>query len=129
ALERDRTTVAAELYSKATFPVLTLPVEITTAIFTFCLPTIEELHENNIRRRDDAETPPTLTAPNTLVECCRAWRDIAFATPSLWTTLALCLKDNDFFRYPDHGFGFHSLPAASVSCPREYRPQSGCRGC
>ncbi|KAJ7739933.1 hypothetical protein B0H16DRAFT_1890999 [Mycena metata] len=78
------------------FPVLTLPVEITTAIFTFCLPTIEELHENNIRRRDDAETPPTLTAPNTLVECCRAWRDIAFATPSLWTTLPLCLKDTEF---------------------------------
>ncbi|KAJ7739928.1 hypothetical protein B0H16DRAFT_1258431, partial [Mycena metata] len=84
ALERDRTTVAAELYSKATFPVLTLPVEITIAIFTSCLPTIEELHENNFRRRDDSATPPTLTAPNVLMECCRAWRDIAVATPSLW---------------------------------------------
>ncbi|KAJ7044822.1 hypothetical protein C8F04DRAFT_1069640 [Mycena alexandri] len=96
ALERDRTTVATELYSTATFPILTLPVEITTAIFTLCLPTIEELHEYNRRWRADPETPLTLTAPTILVECCRAWRDIALATPSLWTTLPLGLKDTDF---------------------------------
>ncbi|KAJ7739883.1 hypothetical protein B0H16DRAFT_1694427 [Mycena metata] len=95
-LQRGRATVAAELSSKATFSVVTLPVEITTAIFTLCLPTIEELHENNIRRRDGSAMPPTLTAPSILVECCHAWRDIAVATPSLWTTLPLCLKETEF---------------------------------
>ncbi|KAJ7755882.1 hypothetical protein B0H16DRAFT_1722039 [Mycena metata] len=73
-LQRGRATVAAELSSKATFSVVTLPVEITTAIFTLCLPSIEELHEHNIRRRDGSAMPPTLghTDLPTAAHCMRS---------------------------------------------------------
>ncbi|KAJ7167588.1 hypothetical protein C8R46DRAFT_1269664 [Mycena filopes] len=99
-LKRHRSLVTAELDSRASFPVLSLPVEITTAIFSFCLPTVEELYENNRRHRDATLASPKPSAPNVLVECCRAWRDIAFATPFLWTTLPLCLTDDDFGSEP-----------------------------
>ncbi|KAJ7167540.1 hypothetical protein C8R46DRAFT_1093327 [Mycena filopes] len=153
SLERERSAVEAQLYS-TTFPVLTLPVEITTAIFSFCLPTIEEIRENNRRHRDrfkpfpapdidlyslvhenrrpkeQSRPSPTPTAPNTLVGCCRLWKDIALATPSLWTTLPLSLTDIDFNdlererpnEYVNRWLGRAGLqPLTFVLCVREER--------
>ncbi|KAJ7739913.1 hypothetical protein B0H16DRAFT_1568289 [Mycena metata] len=91
ALERDKIAVQQELDDTATFPILTLPVEITTEIFTWCLPTIQELRRDH-RFFEDEELPGTLQAPLSLASCCRAWRAIAIATPHLWTTFPLFLE-------------------------------------
>ncbi|KAJ7739918.1 hypothetical protein B0H16DRAFT_1424475, partial [Mycena metata] len=93
ALQSDRAAVEDELNATATFPILTLPVEITTEIFILCLPTLEELREDH-RVRGDAEYLVTLQAPLSLATCCRLWRTIALATPSLWTTFSFFLEDN-----------------------------------
>ncbi|KAJ7755922.1 hypothetical protein B0H16DRAFT_1268144, partial [Mycena metata] len=67
ALQRDRASVEDELNATATFPILTLPVEITIEIF-IC----------------DGEYLVSLQVPLSLASCCRLWRTIALATPSLW---------------------------------------------
>ncbi|KAJ7129240.1 hypothetical protein C8R44DRAFT_533755, partial [Mycena epipterygia] len=56
-----------------TYPVLTIPLEITAEIFVHCLPTT---------RRSDVLNPEE--APLLLTHVCRAWREIAISTPSLW---------------------------------------------
>ncbi|KAJ7167673.1 hypothetical protein C8R46DRAFT_1191754 [Mycena filopes] len=91
-LERNRLAVQQELEDTSTFPVLTLPVEITTEIFIWCLPTIEELRAHHALRSDGKPAEPL--APLSLASCCRLWRAIALATPSLWTTLPLFFRDD-----------------------------------
>ncbi|KAJ7745472.1 hypothetical protein DFH07DRAFT_17623 [Mycena maculata] len=61
--------------SALSFPVLTLPTEITTEIFTCCLPKTP---------RD----PRSCDAPLLLTRICQQWRDIALSTPRLWTTVS-----------------------------------------
>ncbi|KAJ7780205.1 hypothetical protein DFH07DRAFT_466440 [Mycena maculata] len=84
-LERDRATVESQLYATSTFPVLTLPVEVVVEIFTMCLPTIEELREDERKISERLES----TAPTVFLGVCRTWRHIALSTPALWTTLSL----------------------------------------
>ncbi|KAJ7633121.1 hypothetical protein FB45DRAFT_1027229 [Roridomyces roridus] len=50
------------------FPILTLPTEITSEILLQFLP---------------------LKSPSFLLQICRQWRDVALATPALWSTLEL----------------------------------------
>ncbi|KAF8214032.1 hypothetical protein K438DRAFT_994045 [Mycena galopus ATCC 62051] len=57
------------------YPVLSLPPEITSEIFTQCLPTERDLDVVN-----------AYEAPLLLTHVCRAWRQIAIALPALWTT-------------------------------------------
>ncbi|KAJ6456444.1 hypothetical protein C8R45DRAFT_578418 [Mycena sanguinolenta] len=60
------------------YPVLTLPIEITSEIFIRLLPTYP--------------TPPRLTgldSPTSLTHVCREWREIALATPELWRAIQL----------------------------------------
>ncbi|KAJ7167571.1 hypothetical protein C8R46DRAFT_1218508 [Mycena filopes] len=57
-----------------TYPISTLPPEITCAIFLLCLP--EE-------RRTDVVNPKE--APLLLTHICRGWRQIAISLPPLWT--------------------------------------------
>ncbi|KAJ7129124.1 hypothetical protein C8R46DRAFT_681355 [Mycena filopes] len=90
ALKSDRSAVRQELEDTSTFPILTLPVEITTEIFIWCLPTIEELREDHVSRSDGEPAEPH--APLTLASCCRLWRAIALGTPFLWATFPLFLK-------------------------------------
>ncbi|KAJ7751712.1 hypothetical protein B0H16DRAFT_1211046, partial [Mycena metata] len=52
------------------YPILTLPVEVTTEIFVHCLP------ENPILSGK--------LAPLLLGRICRKWRDIAYGHPRLW---------------------------------------------
>ncbi|KAJ7639379.1 hypothetical protein FB45DRAFT_905452 [Roridomyces roridus] len=66
----------------ATFPVLTLPVEITIQIFTHCLPSFENLPNRGPLM--GLKAPPAV-----FLAVCRAWREIALATPALWSTLRL----------------------------------------
>ncbi|KAJ7755919.1 hypothetical protein B0H16DRAFT_1886194 [Mycena metata] len=93
ALQSDKAAVEDELNATATFPILTLPVEITTEIFIWCLPTIEELREHH-RARRDGEYSVSLQVPLSLASCCRLWRTIALAAPSLWTTFPFSLEHN-----------------------------------
>ncbi|KAJ7167677.1 hypothetical protein C8R46DRAFT_858738, partial [Mycena filopes] len=82
ALKSDRIALQQELDDTSTFPILTLPVEITTQIFIWCLPTIEELRADHVSRSVGEPAEPH--APLTVASCCRLWRAIALATPSLW---------------------------------------------
>ncbi|KAJ6480949.1 hypothetical protein C8R45DRAFT_905564, partial [Mycena sanguinolenta] len=54
------------------YPILTIPVEITSEIFLHCLPAIE------------AALPSTNSAPLLLGRICQTWRDIAYSNPRLW---------------------------------------------
>ncbi|KAJ7167682.1 hypothetical protein C8R46DRAFT_1191760 [Mycena filopes] len=92
ALKSDRLAAQQELDDTSTFPILSLPVEITTEIFIWCLPTIDELREDYVSRSDGE--PAERHAPLTLASCCRLWRTIALGTPSLWTTLPVFFRDD-----------------------------------
>ncbi|KAJ7605100.1 hypothetical protein FB45DRAFT_1042691 [Roridomyces roridus] len=61
--EHRRATVQQQLRQVATFPILTLPVEITAQIFTH--------------------------SPLVFLTVCHRWRDIAFTTPALWSAFRL----------------------------------------
>ncbi|KAJ6610434.1 hypothetical protein B0H10DRAFT_417444 [Mycena sp. CBHHK59/15] len=85
-LEANRKNIQRQLDSLVVYPILTLPVEITSQIFIHSLPA------------EDAQ-PSTCNAPLLLLEICRAWRQIAISTPSLWATLNLdmCELDASFW--------------------------------
>ncbi|KAJ7506515.1 hypothetical protein B0H11DRAFT_1971602 [Mycena galericulata] len=83
-LERHRIILQRQLHTIATYPVLTLPVEITTHIFSLCLPTIKELRESGPSLSEGLKSTPML-----FLAVCRAWRETALATPALWSTLQI----------------------------------------
>lgn len=58
-----------------TYPVLTLPPEITAEIFVHFLPDYPEL--------------PPISAPLQLCAICQQWRQIALSTPSLWRAIRI----------------------------------------
>ncbi|KAF8208115.1 hypothetical protein K438DRAFT_1961632 [Mycena galopus ATCC 62051] len=66
------------LHASATFPVLTLPTEITAEFFLCCLP---------LSDRSGQGVPTETPAPMVLASICRTWRTIALATPALWSKL------------------------------------------
>ncbi|KAJ7633178.1 hypothetical protein FB45DRAFT_1058143 [Roridomyces roridus] len=70
------------------YPVLTLPAEITSEIFLHFLPSYP--------RRPTIIGPQS---PSLLLQICRQWRDVALATPSLWSTVELYL---DYAGYHAH---------------------------
>jgi hypothetical protein len=64
-----------EQLDSVAYPVLTLPPEMTSEIFIYCLPSKREM---------DVVNPNE--APLLLMHVCRAWRQLAISTPALWTT-------------------------------------------
>ncbi|KAJ7170877.1 hypothetical protein C8R43DRAFT_1231598 [Mycena crocata] len=66
-----------------TFPVLTLPGEITSEIFIHCLPDIWP------------REPQSSISPLLLTCICRQWRNIALATPQLWSTFSMLSNASD----------------------------------
>ncbi|KAJ7479704.1 hypothetical protein FB451DRAFT_1239641 [Mycena latifolia] len=73
-LTAERQHLQAELDS-IVYPVLTLPVEITSHIFLHSIPKNKE--------------PSSYTAPLLLTQICRQWRAIALAAPNLWQSLTV----------------------------------------
>ncbi|KAJ7682262.1 hypothetical protein DFH06DRAFT_291001 [Mycena polygramma] len=73
-LRDNRVSLQSQLDAVLVYPVLTLPLEITSEIFIHCLP-------NKITRVMLNE------APFVLLKICRQWREIALSTPKLWATL------------------------------------------
>lgn len=65
------------------YPILTLPNEITSEIFLWCLPESLSSVTGTLGR--------PFHAPMLLIHICRAWRSIAISTPRLWAGLALDL--------------------------------------
>ncbi|KAJ7435659.1 hypothetical protein B0H11DRAFT_1886824 [Mycena galericulata] len=78
ALEEKRHKLEMEL-AEVVYPVLTLPSEITSRIFVECLPA-----HGRVR-------PAPHTAPLSLTQTCRQWREIAIASCMLWRSVNLCL--------------------------------------
>ncbi|KAJ7682438.1 hypothetical protein DFH06DRAFT_1464158 [Mycena polygramma] len=100
-LARIEILVQRHLAAIATYPVLTLPAEITQEIFVHCLPpsTVNEFDETGIQIVV-GELAPRIgelasDAPMLLLRICRAWRDIALSTPELWSTLQLQIERVD----------------------------------
>ncbi|KAJ7633164.1 hypothetical protein FB45DRAFT_1003310 [Roridomyces roridus] len=62
------------------YPILTLPAEITSEIFMQFLPSYPH--------RPSVIGPQS---PSFLLQICRRWRDVASATPALWSTMKLKL--------------------------------------
>ncbi|KAJ7102680.1 hypothetical protein C8R43DRAFT_963909 [Mycena crocata] len=95
ALESDHTAIQREIDASATYPVVTLPVEITTEIFIHHL----SISVDNNRSKSEREYLGPIadivrpTAPMILPAVCRARRDISLVTPALWSTLTLCFVD------------------------------------
>ncbi|KAJ7051277.1 hypothetical protein C8F01DRAFT_644957 [Mycena amicta] len=73
-LRREREQVAGSL-THTVYPILTLPNEITSAIFVACLPA-----HGRVR-------PSASAAPLLLAQICRHWRRVALATTELWSSL------------------------------------------
>ncbi|KAJ7612982.1 hypothetical protein FB45DRAFT_938727 [Roridomyces roridus] len=63
------------------YPVLTLPAEVTSEIFMQFLPPYPQ--------RPSLVGP---LSPSFLLRICRQWRDVALATPALWSTVALDME-------------------------------------
>ncbi|KAJ7651036.1 hypothetical protein FB45DRAFT_1050857 [Roridomyces roridus] len=63
------------------YPVLTLPTEVTSEIFTRCLLPWPQ--------RPEFKGPHS---PSFLLRICRQWRDVALGTPELWSTMRLDIK-------------------------------------
>ncbi|KAJ7470990.1 hypothetical protein FB451DRAFT_1252658 [Mycena latifolia] len=66
------------------YPVLALPNEIVSEIFTHFIPVYPK-------------RPPLVgrLSPSILGQVCRQWREIAVSTPSLWRAICLDLSDHD----------------------------------
>nr|GAT57233.1 predicted protein [Mycena chlorophos] len=80
ALNTERNLLLAE--SRAvTYPVLTLPNEITTQIFLHCV--------EDAKRPDGHSRPIPADSPLLLTRVCRSWRAIALNTPALWSQVAV----------------------------------------
>ncbi|KAJ7633191.1 hypothetical protein FB45DRAFT_1058154 [Roridomyces roridus] len=67
------------------YPILALPAEITSEIFLQFLPSYPE--------RPSVVGP---YSPSLLLQICRRWRDVALATPTLWSTMELILESPQY---------------------------------
>ncbi|KAJ7016434.1 hypothetical protein C8F04DRAFT_1161849 [Mycena alexandri] len=93
-LQDKRQAARLELDSAA-YPVLTLPPEITTEFFFWCLPTSYGNAEwNSIHSHE----PPLL-----LTHVCRAWRNIAISTCALWANIELPMNLGSSAELSRHG--------------------------
>ncbi|KAF7294188.1 hypothetical protein HMN09_01147200 [Mycena chlorophos] len=77
-LEAYQAAVHDELIRVASFPILSLPAEITSAIFVHCLPNQDE--------PTDADSDVVQLV---LLHVCKTWARIALDTPQLWSFLRI----------------------------------------
>ncbi|KAJ7433445.1 hypothetical protein B0H11DRAFT_1889183 [Mycena galericulata] len=76
------------------YPVLTLPPEITAQIFIHC---VDTAHIGRYGPSLYPRAPPTKDdghGPLILASVCRAWRDIAFALGTIWSSFGLFTVEN-----------------------------------
>jgi hypothetical protein len=68
-------------------PILRLPPEVTAGIFEACVPEITWSKED----RPLCRSMLNATIPLVIGRVCRAWRDVAWSIPRLWSSLSLQL--------------------------------------
>ncbi|KAJ7358212.1 hypothetical protein DFH08DRAFT_770136, partial [Mycena albidolilacea] len=73
------------------YPVLTLPIEITSEIFSQFLPLYPQ-----------CPLSTGLHSPTLLTHICSEWRGIALSTPALWRAIYLHLTKSSFWDYADN---------------------------
>ncbi|KAJ7171062.1 hypothetical protein C8R46DRAFT_1349173 [Mycena filopes] len=73
-------TLAQERLDSYKYPILTLPNELTSEIFTQFIPPYPLCPALN-----------GPSSPNILTQICRKWRQVAMATPALWRGIQLCV--------------------------------------
>ncbi|KAJ6544181.1 hypothetical protein B0H19DRAFT_1169848 [Mycena capillaripes] len=83
-LEAERKIIQKRLRS-LTYPVLSLPFDVTSEIFVHCLPDMQ-----NSEPMFNFHQLPT---PLLLSQICRAWRHVAFKTPTIWTIFRISVND------------------------------------
>ncbi|KAJ7883801.1 hypothetical protein B0H13DRAFT_1721188 [Mycena leptocephala] len=92
-LEAERKIIQEQL-GVVTYPVLSLPFDITSEIFVQCLPPVSN-------SEPIFHFPQKLPAALLLSQICRTWRDIAFKTPRIWAQFSI-----SSFNWPkDHALG------------------------
>ena len=72
-----------------------LPPDVTATIFEFCLPDFTD-HQLSPFTKEDLSIPLSLGA------ICSYWREIAWSTPSLWSTMVVHLKRRFRLGYNSH---------------------------
>ncbi|KAJ7158458.1 hypothetical protein C8R46DRAFT_1109227 [Mycena filopes] len=80
------------LSESLTFPVTTLPVEITSEVFLYCVP-------------DDPQDPSSFNPAIALGHVCRQWRDVALSLPQLWTALSVAVDGVVYGSHISTGLG------------------------
>ncbi|KAJ7121025.1 hypothetical protein C8R44DRAFT_981894 [Mycena epipterygia] len=112
-IESLQTSLAALLYERNqrqeelgayAYPILTLPNEITSEIFTHFPPAFPA-----------RSTPMGPISPLLLSQICRQWRDVAVSTPSLWNAIQLNLDNPD--RHQQQLRLLEAWLARSGNCP------------
>ncbi|KAJ7464343.1 hypothetical protein FB451DRAFT_1370163 [Mycena latifolia] len=78
-------TAIQESIDRIVYPILTIPVEITSEIFHHCLP-------------DEPQRPSQMTAPMLLGAVCREWRIISRGDSRLWAALKISIWRSDGFK-------------------------------
>ncbi|KAJ7226646.1 hypothetical protein B0H12DRAFT_1223779 [Mycena haematopus] len=85
-LEAERRLVQEKLQT-VTYPILQLPFDLTSEIFVCCLPDLQ--HADPLFNLSyQLELPTALL----LSQICRAWRDIAFNTPKIWSMFRIDIE-------------------------------------
>ncbi|KAF7319818.1 F-box domain-containing protein [Mycena kentingensis (nom. inval.)] len=91
-LAKARTDVASQL-KDVTFPVLTIPNEVTAKIFAFRVAdALLEVEEYGTAESEYEWLWTHTTAPFVLSQVCRAWRQIALSLPKLWANIFMGSK-------------------------------------
>ncbi|KAJ6779268.1 hypothetical protein DFH09DRAFT_118384 [Mycena vulgaris] len=92
ALEKQQRKLETSL-SLLVYPILALPIEITSRIFVHCLPV------------DGRVCPSRSAAPLILAQICRHWRDVALSTCQLWKSMYIYLPfpTPGLLAGPEHG--------------------------
>ncbi|KAJ7207679.1 hypothetical protein C8J57DRAFT_1734148 [Mycena rebaudengoi] len=105
AVRREREKLQSRLADYA-YPVLTLPAEITSKIFTHFLP-IYPL----------CSLITGLLSPMLLGQICRQWRDIALGTPRLWSAIEIEIHSDDPDRFSARVDLLRAWLIRSKTCP------------
>ena len=68
-----------------------LPPDVMSTIFEFCLPDFADHQPSlTVYPEEDPFIPPSI--PLSLGSICSYWREIAWSTPSLWSSLVVCVS-------------------------------------
>ena len=92
ARHRNRTT-ELDKHRSLLSPIKVLPPDLLTSIFLACNPSHVSYHETSLFSRPMPTAERELSTTVRISHVCRTWRQLALATPTLWTKIGLYLPD------------------------------------